>query len=50
MAWFLVALLLALWVGGLFLDVAGGLIHVLLVLAAVVVVANLFRGVGRRAL
>jgi hypothetical protein len=50
MLWFLVALLLALWLGGLMLNVAGGLIHVLLVLAVVVAVANLFRGVGRRAL
>ena len=56
MLWLLVLLLLVFWLGGFALHVAGGLIHLLLVLAVVVAVANLFmrsgrgfgRGFGRR--
>jgi len=42
MLWALVVLLLLLWIGGFTLNVAGGLIHLLLVLAVIVVVYNLF--------
>jgi hypothetical protein len=44
MLWFVVAVLVALWLGGLFLDLVGGLIHVLLVLAVLVVLYKLFAG------
>ena len=46
MLWLLVLLLLVLWLGGFALHVAGGLIHLLLVLAIVVAVANFFTGRG----
>ena len=42
----LAAILLVLWLGGLFLSVAGTLIHLLLVLAVIVAVAHFI--VGRR--
>ena len=42
MLWALVVLLLLLWIGGFTLNVAGGLIHLLLVLAVIVVIYNLF--------
>jgi hypothetical protein len=44
MLWALVALLLLFWVGGLFLHILGGFIHVLLVLALVVAAWNLVAG------
>ncbi|HET9582164.1 MAG TPA: lmo0937 family membrane protein [Gemmatimonadota bacterium] len=48
MLWTLVAILLALWlVGWLAFEAAGGLIHVLLVVAAIVIVWQLVS--GRRA-
>jgi hypothetical protein len=50
MLWAVVVLLLLLWIGGLTLNVAGGLIHLLLVLAAIVLVYNLVASRGRSAL
>lgn len=47
MLWLLVVLLLVLWLGGFALHVAGAFIHLLLVLAIVVAIANLFMGAGR---
>jgi hypothetical protein len=47
MLWTIVAVLLILWLLGLSLHVAGGLIHLLLVVALAVVVINLLS--GRRA-
>ncbi len=47
MLWLLVALLLLMWMGGFALNVAGGLIHALLVLAVIVALLNFF-GVMRR--
>ncbi len=44
MLWTLVAILLLLWVVGLAVDVAGVLIHILLVIALVVVVFRLLSG------
>jgi hypothetical protein len=44
MLWTIVVLLLILWVVGLVIDIAGGLIHLLLVIALVVVVFRLFTG------
>ena len=50
MLWALAVLLLLLWIGGFALSVGGSLIHLLLVLAVIVVVYNLFVSRGRRAL
>ena len=44
MLWTIFITLLALWVIGFVLDVAGGLIHLLLVIAAIVLIWNLFSG------
>jgi len=44
MLWTIVAVLLILWLLGFSLHVAGGLIHVLLVVALIVVVVNLLSG------
>jgi hypothetical protein len=48
MLWTLVAVLLILWLLGFTLSVGGGLIHLLLVVALVVIVINLLS--GRRAI
>jgi hypothetical protein len=47
MLWTVIFVLLVLWLLGFALDVAGGLIHLLLVVALVIVVMRLFT--GRRA-
>jgi hypothetical protein len=47
MLWTIVVILLILWLLGFSLHVAGGLIHLLLVVALVVIVINLVS--GRRA-
>jgi hypothetical protein len=47
MLWALVVLLLLLWIGGFTLNVAGGLIHLLLVIALIVAVYNLVVTRGR---
>lgn len=44
MLWTILVILPALWLVGLVLDVAGGLIHLLLVVALVMFVMNLVRG------
>jgi hypothetical protein len=44
MLWTIVVLLLILWVLGLTMKIAGGLVHLLLVIALVVVVFRLFTG------
>ena len=44
MIWTIVGLLVLFWVLGFALNIAGGLIHVLLVVAAVVVVFRLITG------
>jgi hypothetical protein len=44
MLWTIAAILLALWVLGLVLKVASGLIHVLLVIALIVIVFRLVSG------
>ena len=46
MLWVSLAVLLVLWLIGLIADIAGGLIHLLLVVALVVLVINLLRGRG----
>lgn len=47
MLWTILVILLVLWLVGLLSNVGGGLIHLLLVVAAVVLVINLVT--GRRA-
>jgi hypothetical protein len=47
MLWAIVVLLLLLWLGGFTLNVAGGLIHLLLVLAIIVAIYNLVATRGR---
>lgn len=44
MLWTVVAILLVLWLLGFSFHIAGGLIHVLLVVAVVVLVINLLTG------
>lgn len=44
MLWTLVVLLLILWVLGFALHIAGGLIHILLVVALVIIVLRLLTG------
>jgi Family of unknown function (DUF5670) len=44
MLWALIVLLIALWLLGLLANVAGGLIHILLVLALIVLVWQLVAG------
>lgn len=44
MLWTLLVILLVLWVAGFSMNVAGGLIHLLLVAAAVVLLVNLLSG------
>ena len=44
MLWTLIVLLLLFWVLGFMFDVAGGLIHLLLIVAAVMFILSLVRG------
>jgi hypothetical protein len=44
MLWTIVAVILVLWLLGFSLHIAGGLIHILLVVALIVVVFNLISG------
>jgi len=44
MLWTIIFVLLVLWLLGFALDVAGGLIHILLVIALVIFVVRLFTG------
>jgi len=50
MLWALVVLLLLFWIGGFALSIGGSLIHLLLVIAAIVIVYNLVTSRGRSAL
>jgi Family of unknown function (DUF5670) len=47
MLWLLVLLLLVLWLGGFTLNVAGSLIHALLVIALIIAIYNLVVSRGR---
>jgi hypothetical protein len=40
--WVLVALLIVFWLGGFALNLAGGIIHLLLVMAVILALYNLF--------
>lgn len=44
MLWTIVAVLVILWLLGFSLHIAGGLIHVLLIVAVIVVIVNLLGG------
>jgi hypothetical protein len=44
MLWTIVVILVVLWALGLFTHVAGGLIHLLLVIAVILIVLNVIRG------
>ncbi len=44
MIWTIVIVLLVLWLLGFIIDVAGGFIHLLLMVALAVLAFNLFRG------
>jgi hypothetical protein len=44
MLWTIVAILLILWLLGFTMSIGGGLIHILLVVALVVIVINLLSG------
>ncbi|RPJ83458.1 MAG: lmo0937 family membrane protein [Acidobacteria bacterium] len=44
MLWTLIVVLFVLWILGFALDVAGGLIHLLLVVAAILFLVNLLTG------
>jgi hypothetical protein len=44
MLWTIVAVLIVLWLAGFALNVGGGLIHLLLVVALIVFVVNLIQG------
>jgi hypothetical protein len=41
--WALIALLVVLWLAGLALDIVGAFIHILLVIAAIVLIVELVR-------
>ena len=42
--WIILVVILAVWGIGFLLDVAGGLIHILLIIAAIVLIINLVTG------
>ncbi len=42
--WIVLGIILAIWLIGLIADIAGGLIHILLVVALVILVINLVTG------
>jgi hypothetical protein len=44
MLWTILAIILALWLLGLIAGIGGGLVHLLLVVAAVVLLVQLFTG------
>jgi Family of unknown function (DUF5670) len=48
--WAIVVILFVFWLLGLIFHIAGGLIHILLVLAVLVLLYNLFMGSRRRTL
>ncbi|SFA91127.1 hypothetical protein SAMN04488577_2661 [Bacillus sp. cl95] len=48
MLWTILAVLLVLWVLGLVFNIAGGLIHILLVVAAVIFLFNMLKGRANR--
>ncbi|MFC7371501.1 lmo0937 family membrane protein [Fictibacillus iocasae] len=43
MLWTILVVIVALWLLGFVMDIAGGLIHILLVIAAIIFIVNLVR-------
>lgn len=48
MLWTILIILLILWILGFSFHIAGGLVHILLVIAAIVLVIKLIKGIGSR--
>lgn len=44
MIWTLIGILILAWLLGLIFDIAGGLVHILLVIALIVFIINMIRG------
>ncbi|HSP21370.1 MAG TPA: lmo0937 family membrane protein [Planococcus sp. (in: firmicutes)] len=42
--WIVLAVIIVIWLIGFLMDVAGGLIHILLIIAAIILVINLISG------
>ncbi|WP_152602463.1 lmo0937 family membrane protein [Planococcus sp. CAU13] len=42
--WIILVVILAIWIIGFLMDVAGGLIHLLLIVAAIILIVNLISG------
>lgn len=42
--WIILAVIIVIWLVGFLMDVAGGLIHLLLIVAAIILVINLISG------
>ncbi|MFD1032057.1 lmo0937 family membrane protein [Metaplanococcus flavidus] len=42
--WIILIVILAIWLIGFLMDVAGGLIHLLLIVAAIILIVNLISG------
>ena len=42
--WIILAVIVVVWLIGFLMDVAGGLIHILLIIAAIILVINLISG------
>lgn len=47
MLWTIIGILLLIWVIGLVIDIAGGLIHIILVVVLVVFIVKMIRGAGK---
>lgn len=48
MLWTILVILLILWILGFSFHIAGGLIHILLIIAAIVLVIKIIRAIGGR--
>jgi 4-hydroxybenzoate polyprenyltransferase len=46
--WTIAVILIVLWVLGLVLHIAGGLIHILLIIAAIIIIYNIITHLARR--
>ncbi|WP_280770236.1 lmo0937 family membrane protein [Salipaludibacillus daqingensis] len=44
MIWTIISILLLFWIVGFALEIAGGLIHLILVIALIVFIVNMIRG------
>ncbi|MDN7246584.1 lmo0937 family membrane protein [Planococcus shenhongbingii] len=42
--WIILAVIIVIWLIGFLMDVAGGMIHILLIIAAIILVINLISG------